>query len=116
MALSYVFPGSSERDFVKKNEPVAEFGRFSDDDRHAVVDESAVTEFRSRMDVDSSDDARHHVDDSRHETKFFQIERMGYVLMEGDRMKSWIEVRFESSGSRVFIADGLDFRFHIRDG
>lgn len=99
---------------MEKYEPVAEFGRFSDDDRHAVVDESAVAEFRSRVDVDSRDDARHHIDYACHEAEVFQIERMRHVLMEYDRVESRIEVRFESSGCGVFFADSLDFGFHIR--
>lgn len=116
MPFPGIFSRSSKGYFVEKYEPVAEFGRFSDDDRHSVVDETATPEFRSRVNVDSRDDAGYHVDYACHETEVFQIERMGHVLMEYDCVESWVEVRFESSGCGVFFADGLDFGFHIRGG
>lgn len=116
VAFFGIFPRSSKGHFVKKHESVAEFGRFSNDDRHAVVDEPAIPEFGSRMDVDSRDDARHHVDHASHETEVFQVERMGQVLMEHYRVESGIEIRLESSGSGIFFEDGLDFGFHIRVG
>src|SRR5690606_23720587 len=87
MAFTLVPAGATQGHAVIKRHVIADLGRFSDNDAHAVIDEKTPTDSRTRMNLDAREPARQVGIQSRQPFAVLAPQPMGHP-MKPDRVQA----------------------------
>lgn len=90
--------GPAERDILVQRHIVADLGRLADH-RESMVDEEALADLRTRMDVIAGQEAREMVDRPREEEQPHAVEPVRHPV-EGERPDAGIEQNFRAGPRR----------------